>query len=72
MFSDTSSAFCTSFLSLQSAGIKWTAYQKFPTGLNAYFVEKLDDKGTILTTSRMIANVLVLTQTLLRLTPITL
>ena len=57
MFSDTSSAFCTSFLSLQSAGIKWTAYQKFPTGLNAYFVEKLDDKGTILTTSRMIANV---------------
>lgn len=57
IFSDTSAAFCTSFLSLQSAGIKWTPYQKFPTGLNAYFVEKLDDKGTILSSSRMAANV---------------
>ena len=57
IFSDTSAAFCTSFLSLQSAGIKWTAYQKFPTGLNGYFVEKLDDKGTVLNSSKMAANV---------------
>lgn len=54
--SDTSSAYCPSYLTLEGAGIKWTEYQKFPLGLNAYYVEKLDDKGTVLTSTKVDKN----------------
>lgn len=54
--SDTSAAFCPSFLTLEGSGIKWTDYQKFPLGLGAYFVEKLDDKGAVLTTTKVDKN----------------
>lgn len=56
IMSDTSAAFCPSFLTLEGAGIKWTEYQKFPLGLNSYFVEKLDDKGTVLTNTKVDKN----------------
>lgn len=54
--SDTSTAFCPSFLTLEGLGFKWTGYQKFPLGLNAYFVEKLDDKGAVLSTMKVDKN----------------
>ena len=53
IISDTSTAFCPSFLTLEGSGIKWTDYQKFPLGLGAYYVEKIDDKGTVLTTTKV-------------------
>lgn len=56
IMSDTSAAFCPSFLTLDGLGIKWTEYQKFPLGLNSYFVEKLDDLGTVLTTTKVDKN----------------
>ena len=56
IMSDTSSAFCPSYLTLEGVGIKWTEYQKFPLGLNSYFVEKLDDLGTVLTTTKVDKN----------------
>lgn len=56
IMSDTSSAFCPSYLTLEGVGIKWTEYQKFPLGLNTYYVEKLDDKGTVLTTNKVDKN----------------
>jgi gliding motility-associated-like protein len=54
--SDTSTTFCPSFLTLEGVGFKWTDYQKFPLGLNAYFVEKLDDKGAVLSTTKVDKN----------------
>ncbi len=54
--SDTSAAFCPAFLTLEGSSIKWTDYQKFPLGLNSYFVEKIDDKGTVLTASKVDKN----------------
>lgn len=56
IMSDTSTAFCPSYLTLESAGIKWTEYQQFALGLNSYFVEKLDDLGTILTATKVDKN----------------
>jgi gliding motility-associated-like protein len=56
IMSDTSAAFCPSFLTLDGSAIKWTEYQKFPLGLNAYYVEKLDDKGAVLTTTKVDKN----------------
>jgi gliding motility-associated-like protein len=56
IMSDTSAAFCPSFLTLDGSGIKWTDYQKFPLGLNAYYVEKLDDKGAVLTSTKVDKN----------------
>lgn len=56
IMSDTSVAFCPSFLALESSGIKWTEYQKFPLGLNAYYVEKLDNKGTVLISTKVDKN----------------
>lgn len=56
IMSDTSAAFCPSYLTLDGTGIKWTEYQKFPLGLNSYFVEKLDDLGTVLTTTKVDKN----------------
>lgn len=53
ILSDTSAAFCPSFLTLESDGIKWTEYQKFPLGLSSYYVEKLDENGAILSTSKV-------------------
>ena len=56
IISDTSAAFCPSFLTLEGSGIKWTEYQKFLLGLNAYYVEKIDDKGSVLTTTKVDKN----------------
>ncbi|MDZ7935377.1 MAG: gliding motility-associated C-terminal domain-containing protein [Emticicia sp.] len=56
IMSDTSAAFCPSYLTLEGTGIKWTEYQKFPLGLNSYFVEKLDDLGTVLTSTKVDKN----------------
>lgn len=56
IMSDTSAAFCPSYLTLDGTGIKWTEYQKFPLGINSYFVEKLDDLGTVLTTTKVDKN----------------
>ncbi len=56
IMSDTSTTFCPSYLTLEGSSIKWTDYQKFPLGLGSYFVEKLDDKGAVLTTSKVDKN----------------
>lgn len=47
MTSKESDPFCPVFLKQADNGLEWTEYQKFTQGLNAYYVEKINENGTL-------------------------
>lgn len=51
MTSKESDPFCPVFLKQAEMGLEWTEYQKFSQGLNSYYVEKVNESGTLVGTA---------------------